>query len=132
LQGTTIWVNEHMAVGHVMYDIPFIQAMQSTNVRRIVIQVSVYYIIINNMFNFNLFLYYSNIVLIQRSVCNDDHCMGVGTWNSFFLGYYTSMIDAFRPGIPIYMVLIMLLFLFTLHLTSLINIYYNTIEVYMA
>lgn len=75
LRGTTIWVNEHMAVGHMMYDVMFIQAMETYPVDRIV---------------------------LQRAACIDATCHGIGTFESFFKGYYTAMIDAFRPGIPIY------------------------------
>jgi hypothetical protein len=75
LRGTTIWVNEHMAVGHMMYDVMFIQAMQTYTIDRIV---------------------------LQRAACIDATCHGIGTFESFFKGYYTAMINAFQPGIPIY------------------------------
>jgi len=76
IRGTTIWINEHMAVGHIYYDSWMIQALASTKVDRIV---------------------------LQRAPCmNVDLCSGIGTWESFFKGFYASMISAFAPGIPIF------------------------------
>lgn len=76
LRGTTFWVNEHMSVGHAMYDISIIQVLQSTKVDRIV---------------------------LQRAPCmNVDLCAGIGTFDSFYKGFYMAMIDAFQPGIPVY------------------------------
>ncbi len=72
LTGTTFWVNEHMSVGHAMYDIALIQALQSVKIDRIV---------------------------LQRAPCmNADLCMGIGTFDSFYKGMYMAMIDAFQPG----------------------------------
>jgi hypothetical protein len=30
-------------------------------------------------------------------------CLGAGTWNSWFIGYYGTMLEALQPGIPIYL-----------------------------
>eukprot|EP01038_Epipyxis_sp_PR26KG_P004564 gene4564-6436_t len=74
LNGTSVWINEWMALGHAMYDIVLIQILQSTQINRII---------------------------IQRAPCmRDDLC---NTWNSWFQGYFTAMIEAFQPGIPIYL-----------------------------
>jgi len=60
IQGTTLWVNEHMAVGHLYYDIYGMQVMAMTRVDRIV---------------------------LQRAPCvNADLCTGIGTWESFYKG----------------------------------------------
>lgn len=76
IHGTTFWVNEHMSVGHAMYDISIIQVLQSTHVDRIV---------------------------LQRAPCmNADLCSGIGTFDSFYKGFYIAMIDAFQPGTPVY------------------------------
>jgi len=77
LNGTTLWINEHMAVGHVMHDLWIIEALKSEKVSRIV---------------------------IQRAPCiNADLCVGLGSWGTFFRGFYTAVIDAFQPGVPIYL-----------------------------
>ena len=76
LPGTTFWINEHMAVGHLMYDIQLIQVLQSTKIDRIV---------------------------LQRAPCiNPNLCSGIGSFDSFFKGYFTAAIDAFQPGIPVH------------------------------
>jgi hypothetical protein len=80
LRGNTIWINEHMAVGHMYYDIAIMQVMQVLPIDRIV---------------------------IQRSACNDNACLGVGTWEGFYKGYYTALIEASkakwnRTLIPVY------------------------------
>jgi hypothetical protein len=77
LNGTTLWINEHMVVGHVMYDLFIMEAMRSSKIDRI---------------------------FIQRAPCiNADLCIGIGSWGSFFRGFYTAVIDAFQPGVPIFM-----------------------------
>jgi hypothetical protein len=77
LNGTTLWINEHMAVGHVMYDLWIIEALKSSKITRIV---------------------------IQRAPCiNADLCVGLGSWGTFFRGFYTALIDAFQPGVPLYL-----------------------------
>lgn len=75
LKGTTIWINEHMAVGHVMYDLWIMEAIQIYPVDRIV---------------------------FQRAACNHDLCMGIGSWDGWYMGYYAAILDAFRPQIPCY------------------------------
>ena len=38
LNGTTYWINEHMAVGHAIYDISIIQVLQSTKVNVLILR----------------------------------------------------------------------------------------------
>ena len=81
VRGTTLWVNEHMVVGHAMYDI---QAMQLLNLADLKV----------------------DRIVLQRAPCiNADLCAGVGTWDGWFKGFYTAMLEAFSPGkpIPIYL-----------------------------
>lgn len=33
---------------------------------------------------------------------NPNQCTGVGTWDGWFEGLYNAVIDAFQPGIPVY------------------------------
>mmetsp|Transcript_12829 Transcript_12829/g.19273 ORF Transcript_12829/g.19273 Transcript_12829/m.19273 type:complete len:436 (+) Transcript_12829:1-1308(+) len=76
LRGTTFWVNEHMNVGHVMYDIALIQVLQSTHVDRIV---------------------------LQRAPCmNMNLCAGIGTFETFFKGFYIAMLEAANITAPIF------------------------------
>ena len=78
LRGTTFWVNEHMNVGHVMYDIALMQVLQSTTIDRII---------------------------LQRAPCmNMNLCAGLGTFETFFKGMYISMMDAANAStlIPIF------------------------------
>ena len=75
LHGTTFWVNEHMNVGHVMYDIALMQVLQSTTVDRIV---------------------------LQRAPCmNMNLCSGLGTFETFFKGMYIAMMEAAQIQTPI-------------------------------
>ena len=76
MTGTTFWINEHMAVGHVMYDIILLETLRTTLVDRIV---------------------------LQRSPCiNADLCLGLGTWAGFFRSFYAAAIDAFQPGVALF------------------------------
>jgi hypothetical protein len=76
LLGTTIWLNEYMAVGHMMYDLFLLEALRATKVDRII---------------------------LQRAPCStSDLCLGAGTWRSFYQLFYSIAIDAFQPGIPLY------------------------------
>ena len=77
VRGTTLWVNEHMVVGHAMYDI---QAMQLLNLVDLKV----------------------DRIVLQRAPCiNADLCAGVGTWDGWFKGFYMAMMDAFSPEKPI-------------------------------
>ena len=81
VRGTTLWINEHMVVGHVMYDII---AMQLMNLADIEI----------------------DRIVLQRAPCmNADLCAGVGTWDGWFKGFFIALMDAFSPNhpIPLYM-----------------------------
>lgn len=76
LAGGTIWINEHMAIGHAQYDVVIMEVLRYANVSRII---------------------------LQRSPCLTPLlCHGIGTWKAWYAGYYAAMINAFRPGIPIY------------------------------
>ena len=71
--GTTFWINEYMSVGHVMFDIILLEALRRTKVDRIV---------------------------LQRAPClQNDLCLGLGTWVSFYRAFYAAVIDAFQPGL---------------------------------
>jgi hypothetical protein len=74
-KGTTVWINEWMSVGHMMYDIQLLQVLQSHKVDRII---------------------------IQRAACVANNCNGVGSFDGFYKGLYISMIDAFQSEIPIF------------------------------
>ena len=68
LQGTTYWVNDFMAVGHMMYDVHLLQLLNSTRIDRII---------------------------LQRAPCaTSDLCQGRGTFTTFFKGFYSAMIEA--------------------------------------
>lgn len=77
LDGTTLWVNEHQAVGHAMYDISLLQVLHSTDVKRIV---------------------------LQRAPCaTPGLCQGIGTWESFFKAMYSSMLlSANKNEVPVF------------------------------
>jgi hypothetical protein len=78
LPGKTYWINEYMAVGHLMYDLQLLELLQHENtVDRIV---------------------------AQRAPCaTKDLCQGVGTWHSFFEGFYRTAIISSGLNIPIYL-----------------------------
>lgn len=81
LTGTTMLINEYMGIGHLMYDVQLIQILHSINVTRIV---------------------------MQRAPCiRNDFCQGMGTWNSFFKGYYmialSAALQSQSHAIPIYL-----------------------------
>lgn len=72
LAGHTIWINEHMAVGHAMYDIFMMQLFAVQRVDRII---------------------------LQRAAClNRNQCVGVGTWDGWYEGYYSAILEAFAFG----------------------------------
>jgi hypothetical protein len=76
LHGTTMWINEHQAVGHMYYDVYLIQMMQTLPIDRIV---------------------------WQRAPCAiADLCYGVGTFDGWYMGYFTAMMEAFNRSVPIY------------------------------
>ena len=77
LFGTTYWINDYLHVGHVIYDIALMQVLQLVKVDRIV---------------------------MQRAVCHGSLCNGVGTWDSFYKGYYAAMMEAAgQPDIPVFL-----------------------------
>ena len=76
LNGTTYWLNEFMAVGHVMYDIGILELLSSNSIERIV---------------------------LQRAPCaTHDLCLGVGTWASFFEGFYKVAVSLSDSNVPIF------------------------------
>lgn len=77
IPGSTIWIHEWMALGHIIYDINIIQLLQFKRIDRIV---------------------------HQRAVCYLPHlCQGVGNWKSWFVGFYGVLVKAFQPDMPIYL-----------------------------
>jgi hypothetical protein len=74
--GTTIWINEWMAPGHMEYDLQFLEVLHSTDVDRII---------------------------LQRAPCfRPDFCEGITYWNSFFKGIYTAALLSAKRDIPVY------------------------------
>lgn len=73
LSGSTFWINEWQTPGHSMLDMVLIQVLQSIKLDRII---------------------------LQRTPLPDQDVYAY--WNTFFKAYYAAMIDAFQPGIPIY------------------------------
>ena len=73
LSGSTFWINEWQTPGHAMLDMVVIQVLQSIKLDRII---------------------------LQRTPLPDQDVYAY--WNTFFKAYYAAMIDAFQPGIPIY------------------------------
>lgn len=67
LVGTTYWMNDYLHVGHVHYDIGLIAAVQATKIDRIV---------------------------MQRAACHGTLCVGVGSVDSFYKGYFASLLLA--------------------------------------
>ncbi len=76
LPGTTYWLNEYMHVGHITFDIVLMQLLKNTKIDRII---------------------------LQRAACNGNLCFDLGTVRSFFGAYFGAILDAFQPGIPVYM-----------------------------
>ena len=76
LPGTTYWINDYLHVGHVFYDIEIIAAFQATKFDRIV---------------------------MQRAACHGTLCVGLGSVDSFYKGYFTSLLlAAGQLDVPIY------------------------------
>lgn len=77
LRNTTYWFNEFLHVGHVHYDIVLMQVLQTEKVDRIV---------------------------MQRAACNARQCIGIGSIDSFYKGYFAALFKAFnQPNIPVYL-----------------------------
>lgn len=77
LTGTTIWINDWFAPGHVFFIISHIQALAVTHIDRIV---------------------------IQRPPCwRADFCTGIGYYRSFFQLFFSTAIDTFQPNVSFYM-----------------------------
>ena len=77
MNGTTFWINEYMSVGHVMFDIVLLEALRTMKIERIV---------------------------LQRAPClQSDLCLGLGTWVSFYRAFYAAAIDAFQPGVALFL-----------------------------
>ena len=70
-------LNEFMAVGHVMYDVALVELVRTSSIDRIV---------------------------LQRAPCSTkDLCRGVGTWKSFFEGFYRIVLAMSHRRIPVYL-----------------------------
>ena len=78
LNGTTYWLNEFMAVGHLYIDIGLFQLLSSTKIDRVV---------------------------LQRAPCfevGSDLCQGEGTYKSFFERFFITAIKAANSSATIY------------------------------
>eukprot|EP01041_Mallomonas_annulata_P001858 gene1858-3604_t len=77
IPGTTFWINECLAPGHMHYDVQLLQVLRTTKIDQII---------------------------LQRAPCaRPDFCQGIGNWGSFFKGLYTTMVDALNyTEIPVY------------------------------
>jgi hypothetical protein len=76
LNGSTIWINEFMALGHVPYDLAVLEVFRVTKIDR---------------------------VILQRAPC--DHptlCKFMNPWESWFKGFYKTMIYAFQQNATVY------------------------------
>ena len=77
LNGTTIYVNEFMALGHVPYDLQMLEVM------RLVPKV--------------------NRIILQRAPCEHPTlCLGMNPWDGWFKGFYKAAAMAFQPNITVY------------------------------
>jgi hypothetical protein len=75
--GTTYWINEWMAPGHMSYDLQFLQVLHVASIDRIV---------------------------LQRAPCfRKDFCEGVTYWNSFFKGIYSAAVLSTNRDVPVYL-----------------------------
>lgn len=73
---STYWFNEDLHVGHVHYDIVLMQILQSQKVDRLI---------------------------LQRSVCKDRLCQGIGVMEAFYKAYFAAIFEAAgQPSIPVY------------------------------
>jgi hypothetical protein len=68
----TFWINEYMHIGHVTYDLVLLQLLALNKLDRII---------------------------SQRSACYGTLCWGIGTFDSFFKGFYLFALEAFFPNI---------------------------------
>lgn len=76
LPGTTYWINDYLHVGHVHYDIGLIAAAQAMPLDRIV---------------------------MQRSACHGTLCVGIGSLDSFYKGYFAALLSAAgNIDVPVY------------------------------
>ncbi len=74
--GVTYWINDYLHVGHVHYDIALIQVFSMIKVNRIV---------------------------MQRAICFQRLCDGIGSMESFYKGYFTALLEAFnQTDVPVY------------------------------
>lgn len=76
LPGTTYWINDYLHVGHVHYDIGLIAAAQALPLDRIV---------------------------MQRAACHGTLCVGIGSLDSFYKGYFAALLGAAgNIDVPVY------------------------------
>lgn len=77
LFGTTYWMNDYLHVGHVHYDIVLVQILHLIKIDRIV---------------------------MQRAVCHDKLCQGLGVLDSYYKGYFAAVLEAAgQPNVPVYL-----------------------------
>ncbi len=72
LPDSTYWLNEYLHVGHMMYDLVLLQLLALQKIDRII---------------------------IQRAACYESLCHGIGSFESFFKGYFVIALEAFSPGV---------------------------------
>jgi len=76
LPNTTYWINEDLHVGHVHYDIVLMQVLHTQKVDRVV---------------------------VQRTICKDRLCAGLGVVESFWKAYFAALFEsAGQPNVPVY------------------------------
>ena len=76
LPGTTFWINEYLHVGHVHYEIALVAVAQAIKLDRIV---------------------------IQRAACHGTLCVGIGSFDSFYKGFFAALLLAGgQIDVPIY------------------------------
>lgn len=77
LVGTTVWLNEFFAPGHVFFILSILKVVEDVpNIDRIV---------------------------LQRAPCaREDFCQGIGYYHGFFQGFFRTVMEAFGRDIPLY------------------------------
>ena len=76
IRGNSYWLNEFLAVGHLMYDIQLLEFLQTGLIHR--------------------------IVLPRAHCATKDLCEGKGTFKTFFEGYFKVALKLSNLNIPIY------------------------------
>lgn len=77
LSNTTYWWNEYMHVGHFHYELVLFQLLANMKIDRVV---------------------------IQRAACYGTSCVGIGSIESYYKGFFGIAFEAFgQPDIPVYL-----------------------------